>query len=388
MARRRFSDLFSKFRRFRARLWVRRSLIVLAIALPISAIAAASIVINTNGSIEFGQGSAEVVTCDDQIDLAPVPVFNGEAFELGSVSASNIDDTACADRNLVVSVYSTAGALLTKETLRVTASSLNFDFSSASPAITTSQVGAITAEFFSATPTPSPTPTATFVAGNLQTRLDASDASSYPGTGTTWFDISGNSRNATIVNNPSFTTNDGGAFEFTGTSNYMSLGNVAALKPTSEITFSQWLNATDWAYNNGSDYRSGLSSTQGGGYAIYILEGKLVGYVRANGIYQKPEIVSNTLSGWHYVSVTFDGRYARLYVDGVERNVVDAGGSFSISYNVTNSIMIGAEASGSDTPETGRRWEGKIATTEIYDRALSAAEVLENYNATKSRFGK
>lgn len=388
MASRRFPDQFSRFRRSRAKSWVGRSLVILALGLPISAIAAASIVINTNGSIEFGQGSAEVVTCDDQINLDPVPIFNGEAFELSAVTASNIDDTACANRNLVVSVYSTDGALLIKETLRVTASSMNFDLSSASPAITTNQVGAITAEFFSASSTPSPTPTATFVTNNLQLRLDASDSSSYPGTGTTWFDISGNSHDATIVNNPSFTSDDGGAFVLTGTSNYISLGNVSALKPTSEITLSQWLNATDWAFDSGSDYRSGLSSTQGGGYAIYLLRGKLVAYIHSNSTYQRPQIVSNTLSGWHYVSVTFDGRYARLYVDGVERNVVDAGGTFPIFYNATNSIMIGAEASGTDVPESGRRWEGEIATTEIYNRALSAAEVLENYNATKSRFGK
>lgn len=80
--------------------------------------------------------------------------------------------------------------------------------------------------------------------------------------------------------------------------------------------------------------------------------------------------------------------YAKLIVNASKVAGLESAETFPIGSNVADSIMIGVEGSGANQPESGRRWEGKIATTEIYNRALSAAEVLENFNAIKSRFGK
>jgi hypothetical protein len=92
-------------------------------------------------------------------------------------------------------------------------------------------------------------------------------------------------------------------------------------------------------------------------------------------------------TGWHHFVTTFDGRFVRLYVDSQIKNEVYVGSvNQVIGYNNSNSIIIGAEASGSTTP-SGSYWDGKIGTTLIYNRALTAAEVLQNFNNTKSKFG-
>ena len=389
-----YSVLRSSLRRPQVKSRLKQLFLLLAIAVPITSVIAAGIVINTSGSIEFGQGAAQIVTCDEAIDIQPEVELTGSVFVVKSVQVSQIDDVACQGKELVVSIYSTSGSLLGQVSEEVTLDEISFDFSDSSPAINTNQVGSITAEFFNivssptASASPTPTPTYSFVTTNLQMRLDASDDSSYSGTGTTWFDISGNGFDATLVDSPTFSSDNGGVFVFSGDDNYITLGNQSALKPPNEITFSQWLNATDWQFNSGSDYQASLSSTQGGGYAIVLQQSKIIAYLLAGGSYRKPETLTTGMSGWYYVTVTYDGRYTRLFIDSNEVGVVDAGGINPISHQLTNSIMIGAEADGGATPETGRRWQGRIATTEIYDRALSAAEIEENFNATKDRFDK
>ena len=65
----------------------------------------------------------------------------------------------------------------------------------------------------------------------------------------------------------------------------------------------------------------------------------------------------------------------------------DSGSTTTISYDPDNDICIGAEAGTLSTPSVNYYWDGKIATTAIYYRALSAAEVLKNYNSDRARFG-
>jgi hypothetical protein len=77
----------------------------------------------------------------------------------------------------------------------------------------------------------------------------------------------------------------------------------------------------------------------------------------------------------------------RLYVDGQEANVIDLGSSGNtITYDADNSVFIAAEASGTTSPE-GFYWDGQVSITRIYNSALTAQEVLQNFNQSKNRYG-
>lgn len=216
--------------------------------------------------------------------------------------------------------------------------------------------------------------------------LDAGDTDSYPGTGTTWTDLAGTANNFTLYNTP--TWNSAGYFDFDpASSEYAAIIHADALKPTEALTMEQWLNADDWAAGTSPAYFTALSCTQGGGYAHYIWDSTFIPYVYVVSLsnYLKPTASIAGFTGWHHFATTFDGRYARLYIDGALAATADAGSSTTISYDSDNDICIGVEAGPASVPQ-GFYWDGKIATTAIYNRALTAAEVLKNYNSDKSRF--
>lgn len=218
--------------------------------------------------------------------------------------------------------------------------------------------------------------------------LDASDSDSYSGTGTTWTDLAGTPNNFTLFNTP--TWNSDGYFDFDrASSEYAAITHTATLKPTSGLTIEQWLNADDWTAGIAAAPRTALSCTQAGGYAHYIWDGDFISYVYLVNIsnYIKPTYDVSAFTGWHHFATTFDGRFVRLYVDGVLVDTKDSGSTTNISYDPDNDICIGAEAGTLSTPSANYYWDGKIATTAIYNRALTATEILKNYNSDRSRFG-
>lgn len=219
------------------------------------------------------------------------------------------------------------------------------------------------------------------VTDGLVVRLDAANSKSYIGTGTTWNDVNSTSFPFTLTNGPVFNTN--GFFDFDGANDYAVIANTAALKPTVAITLEQWLNADDWnAGTSSSNYKCSLSCTSGGGYSHNIWSGIFTSYIYAGGGYRTPTANVSSLVGWHHFVTTFDGRYTRLYVDGELKSTIDIGTSGNLISYVANSIFVGAEASGGTAPE-GFYWNGKIGTTAIYNRALSATEIAQNYTVSK-----
>lgn len=223
--------------------------------------------------------------------------------------------------------------------------------------------------------------------------LDAGDIDSYPGTGTTWTDLTNPANNGTLVGSITYTSDNGGALVFPnpntgiGTTSYIRMNRVTEFMPTTAITVEQWLYPDDWTPATG---RQSISNTEGGGYAISIRNGGIDFIVRAGGSYRVGELSdASGLSGWNHIAATFDGRYARMYVNGILADIVtDVGSTQTISYNASNGLFIGAEAGGNTTtPNQIQSYEGKIGTTAIYNRALIPAEILKNYNSDRSRFG-
>jgi hypothetical protein len=221
------------------------------------------------------------------------------------------------------------------------------------------------------------------ISDGLVLRLDPANIKSYQGTGTTFKDLTTNLSDFTLVGSPTYNTN--GFFTFNGTNQYASRANTASLKPSTAISIEQWLNADNWNAGTSASYKCALSCTQGGGYSHNIWSGNFYSYIYAGGKYLTPSASVSNFVGWHHFVTTFDGRYAKLYIDGSLANTDDYGSANRTMTYASNSIFLGAEAGASTTPE-GYYWQGKIATTAIYNKALSDAEILQNFNNTKVRY--
>ncbi|MCD4736578.1 MAG: LamG domain-containing protein [Bacteroidales bacterium] len=130
---------------------------------------------------------------------------------------------------------------------------------------------------------------------------------------------------------------------FDGTNDYVDLGNSTTLKPTIAITVEVWAYNSDWVTFDNARF---ISNTQTGGYNIQAEGGNLTALVYLNGSYQSPHIAPSSLSsGWHHFALSCDGRYTKLYVDGVLEDTKDAGAVYPIQYAATsNSTLLAAKA--------------------------------------------
>ena len=218
--------------------------------------------------------------------------------------------------------------------------------------------------------------------------LDAGNKDSYSGTGTAWKDLSGWGNDGTLLNGVGYDSTNGGAMSFDGVNDYVGVPYTSLLSPASQITFEAVAYLNNWDI---TDYVRILSKTEGGGYQIGLNGSVGTGYagglVYLNGSYRIVHFALTSLSpGWHYFSFTFDGRYFKMYSDGSNVGTYDLGSVSTISYSCNNYLMVGVEASCGSTPVDGH-FSGIISVTSIYNRALSAPEILQNFNTLKDRYG-
>ena len=219
--------------------------------------------------------------------------------------------------------------------------------------------------------------------------LDAGNVKSYPGSGTVWTDKSGRGNNGTLTNGPTFSSANGGSIVFDGVDDYCNLGptNVVIGNNLSKITYCQYIKFTSTVRM----YSFALKRVAGGTLASIELN-NLGG--TGTDIGQITCFYRNTLDSnfnylnfndgyndgqWYYVVATISETEGNMYVNGELKKTVEGG---ILSTNTNN-----ADATVGSFDNTQLFFNGNISNTQIYNRALSASEVLQNYNATKSRFG-
>jgi hypothetical protein len=328
---------------------------------------------NTSTALSIGQESTPTANSYFPGYISNFRIVNGTAVYTSSFTPPTAPLTAIANTSLLTC---NAATIVDSSTNNFTITNNNSaTVSSVSPFVASS--GGMSLKKVYADPVTS------IVTSGLVLNLDASNASSYPGSGTSWNDLSGNGNNGTLVNGPTFNSANGGSIVFDGTNDYVDIGNISQLKPTTQITVSAWVYRSTM---NDSQNEVIIGCTQVSGYALYYTENKMKFYVYAGGSYRIPEMSTSAISGWMNFTATYDNRYAKLYHNGVLQNTVDSGATNNISY-VANNILIGAEAGAGSTRDSGFEWTGNIAQTLIYDRSLSESEVLQNYNVTKAKFG-
>jgi hypothetical protein len=107
--------------------------------------------------------------------------------------------------------------------------------------------------------------------------------------------------------------------------------------------------------------------------------------VEADQLYLSTSFTATNLRDWQHIAVTYDGNFARIYLNG---NLVASSANQNgkpIIYQTNNPTLIGAESGSGATPE-GSYWNGMIATTKIYSRSLSANDITHSFNEDKHRF--
>lgn len=211
--------------------------------------------------------------------------------------------------------------------------------------------------------------------------LDAGSKLSYPGTGTTWTDLSGNANNGTLVNGPTFSSANGGSIVFNGTSNYGQTSNLI-IPATGAFSVGMFYNLSGpgrgglFERNFNSPY-NGMSFGQGGNsnWAFNILS-------YANSANELSVTVTYpNLNTWYYDVGVFNGTDTVLFY----RNGQNIGSTTGVNQGNLNT-------QGTRTPlllfyRGDSYLPGKLSNVQIYNRALSATEVATNFELLRGRYG-
>jgi hypothetical protein len=218
------------------------------------------------------------------------------------------------------------------------------------------------------------------VTDGLVLNLDAGFVGSYPTINTTWYDISGNANNGTLTNGPTFNSANSGSIVFDRVDDYASFNiDASNIYNAGELTFNVWYKVISSQqdsslleiggnWNNWSFYWDLVDPTGCLSFSI-------------TGNYSNGRVVAttNTKTGaWFNSCGTFSSNSAKIYTNGNLENTRN-----SIYLLNQSGILEGRIANDAVNSRLG----ANVAITQIYNRALSASEVLQNYNATKGRFG-
>ena len=213
--------------------------------------------------------------------------------------------------------------------------------------------------------------------------LDAGNRASYPASGSIWYDLSGGSNYATLINGPTFNSDNGGSIVFDGTNDYCQLSQSIFNTPFTGVTFSAWV------YLNGSIGQALITgvwnnSIEGDVAALFIFNNGPFVAVGDGNVSENGAGVSSALNigQWYNIAASWNSnRTYKFYQNGSLLGTGTQTGNGWNSYSTVN-FDIGAQSD-----NDFRYFNGRIARTQVYNRTLLDSEVLRNYNRQKSRFG-
>jgi hypothetical protein len=217
------------------------------------------------------------------------------------------------------------------------------------------------------------------VTDGLVLHLDAAKRDSYPGSGTTWYDLSGVTENATLLNNPTFTSSGKAtAFDYDATNDGTAVYGVPNFNQ--EVSVEAWVKPEGDPEGNGG---AGTIYTQGGLYLQYRFDGTFANFFR-EGYYFTPAVI--TYGNWYNVVQVWDKANFELkvYVNGILELTTTLINNAGNPASTTGYIgMQGTDPDGSYS----RKFNGKISVIKLYEKVLTASEIQQNYNALKGRYG-
>jgi len=215
------------------------------------------------------------------------------------------------------------------------------------------------------------------VSSGLQLYLDANNTTSYPGTGTTWYDLSGQNNNVAMQNSGSISyTSSGGGYFTTGSNGYFNKASSTLPTGNSPYTISAWIQLNTWSAAGGV---VGIGSAWGSTNLVNALRTNgtngFINYWWGNDLFATSSLSPATQ--WFNVVAKFDGTTRSVWVNGTQIASDTPGGS----HNVTTSAL------GVAVTNSTEYLNGKIGQALVYNRALSTAEIQQNYTVVRSRYG-
>lgn len=221
---------------------------------------------------------------------------------------------------------------------------------------------------------------------NLLLNLDAGKSNSYRG-GNVWYDRSSQCAHGIFVNGPTYNPTDssGGAVTFDGTNDYVRI-SLLRTQPTTQITCEAWINPTEpistgtvrgGVISATNTMYLGIFNSADGGSTHSLHWANTTDSSRPSS--QAEGNIPN--NAWTYIAGTWDGSTSRAYVNGTQVwSAAQTGTIASATY------VVGTYGSG--LTDGMHNFQGKIAIARMYSIGLSGAQILQNYNAQKYRFGR
>ena len=213
--------------------------------------------------------------------------------------------------------------------------------------------------------------------------LDAANPTSYVSGSTTWQDLSGNNNSGSLVNGPTFNSSNGGSIVFDGSNDYVEISPVNA---SSQFTLNFWVKCIQTGSVGNTTFSGIINKFNGiaNQRNRFLLESNfrrfyfqpIIGSVSYDINSNLFSSIQNQIS---MCSLTYNGSLVTFYLNA--NNV----GSSSLSGILDSSTSKPTIGRGADSADY--YFNGNIYTIQIYNRALSATEILQSYNAMRGRFG-
>ncbi len=232
------------------------------------------------------------------------------------------------------------------------------------------------------------------VSDGLVMYIDAANPYSYVSGSSTWFDLTGNNNTGSLLNGPLFSGDNGGSIVFDGVDDLVRIGQLPyplSTLGTNDVTINVWSKITT---NDGADRHLFSSAPRGPVYRLGYFQNKMLSYlygVSGSIEYSFPVYGTTTLptNTWIMTTAVMDrSSDIKLYLNAVSEPTsgsTDISSSDGVYFEGITTFAVAVGGSFLRIPI--RLHQGNISLVQLYFRALSAAEVKQNYNATKGRFG-
>lgn len=225
------------------------------------------------------------------------------------------------------------------------------------------------------------------IQSGLVLNLDSGVSSSYPGSGTTWTDLSGLSNTGTLTNGPTYTSSNGGYITCDGSNDYILANNTSLNSQFSSTSVSHFT----WVYPtsagqivselgqttiNTSWHDSNIEISTAGAFSFSTWHNSLTNKVVSS---------NQSFNQWYYVGFTYDGTTLTAYINGSSIGTTTF--SRQAPYNNGQQTHYALCATDSTNMGTQGYAGARIASFKVYNRALTLSDVQQNFNALRSRFG-
>jgi hypothetical protein len=205
----------------------------------------------------------------------------------------------------------------------------------------------------------------------LVLHLDAANTRSYLGSGNTVYDLSGSGNTSALTNGPTYLSSNLGTFVLDGTNDYILVNSQANILSKTSYTKIAYIYISNFSTVNNI-----ISGGFSGQHAFWMFGTNKLNAGHNQAWDTVVGATSLSLNTWYFAAVTYSNSTGwKLYLNGRE----DGTSATTTTFNGNQEIVIGAYNSGNN-------FTGRISNIQVYNRALTATEIFQNYHATKGRY--